>query len=534
VLNIKQLLFDNPKPFIIREIKFHPQEFSMKTSRFEVLSPAEVQAVHDASMEVLSTVGIKVDYVVAQRIFKGAGAQVDEQRQVIHLPERLVMDAVSQAPRHFMLHGGAAREHNQFSVQVGDRSPTADWEPVFAALGTPTAILDLETGQRRPTTLADLERHIQLIDACQHIHGSQMDVWANDLPMTVIHTEAIWAWAHNSRKPFGMGCYGYRPTLDMMEMMAIAAGGKQVLEEQPRFFGICSTVSPLQMTQIQLEGMLICAEYGQPVAMSPEGIAGISAPATLAGLLVQENANILAHAALAQLFRPGTPVLYGTVSTIPNMRNGTVALGSVETGLITAASAQMARFYGLPCRSVGATTDAKYEDYQAGFERFATLLPAVLAGVDYITCAGTLDSSMLESDALLMLDDEICGAALRIARGIEVNENTLALDAIHEIGFAGNYITAEHTLANFRQEHFLPQFLVREPYESWEKGGSKTALDNARAKAQAMLSSHQPVVLNPAIEEALEEYRQQVAGRSMDEFFAFESVDKQDLFSEYH
>ncbi len=117
-------------------------------------------------------------------------------------------------------------------------------------------------------------------------------------------------------------------------------------------------------------------------------------------------------------------MLYGTVSTIANMRNGTVALGAVETGLITAGSVQLAQFYGMPCRSVGSTTESKKEDYQAGFERFATLLPAVLGGVDYITCAGTLDSSMLESDALLVMDDEICGAALRMRRGIEVNETT--------------------------------------------------------------------------------------------------------------
>lgn len=506
----------------------------MKTSRFEVLSQVEVQRIHDASMEVLSEVGIKVDYAVARRIFAQAGAQVDEQRQVVQLPESVVMDAISKAPGSFRLFGGAGNKSEPFSIRVGNRNPSASSNPVFAALGTPTAVIDLESGKRRPTELADLVRHIQLIDSCQHIHGSQMDVWSNDLPMTVIHTEAIWAWAHHSRKPFGMGCYGYRPTLDMMEMMAIAAGGKQALKDQPRFFGICSTVSPLQMTQIQVEGMLICAEYHQPVAMSPEGIAGMSAPVTLAGLLVQENANILAHLALAQLFRPGTPALYGTVSTIPNMRNGTVALGSVETGLITAASAQMARFYGLPCRSVGATTDSKLEDYQAGFERFATLLPAVLSGVDYITCAGTLDSSMLESDALLVLDDELCEAALRISRGIEVDDNTLALDAIREIGFDGNYITADHTLANFRKEHFLPQLLVRQPYETWEKEGSRTAFDHAREKAKGMLSSHQPVILEPAIERELDSFRQHVASRSMDDFFSFEAVEKQDLFSDFN
>jgi trimethylamine--corrinoid protein Co-methyltransferase len=472
-------------------------------------------------MEVLAGVGVKCDYAAARQIFADAGAQVDDEAQCVRLPEEMVMQAVARAPKSFHLYGADGK----FNIEVGGG------ETVFAALGTPISSLDLETGQRRPSTLQDLVHHIQLIDSCQHIHNTQMDVWPNDIPMTTIHSEAIWAWAHNSRKPFGMGCYGYRPTLDMMEMMAIAAGGKQEVQQRPRFFAICSTVSPLQMTQLQLEGMLICADYGQPVTMAPEGIAGLSAPVTLAGLLVQENANILAHITLAQLFRPGTPVLYGTVSTIANMRNGTVALGAVETGLITAGSVQMAQFYGLPCRSVGSTTEAKREDYQAGFERFATLLPAVLGGVDYITCAGTLDSSMLESDALLVLDDEICGAALRMRRGIEVNENTLAMDVIRKVGFSGSYITEKHTMKNFRSEHFMPQLLVREPYETWEKAGAKSALDNAREKARQLLASHKPVELEPHLEQELNSYRRQVAERPIEEFYKYEVAELQDLFT---
>jgi trimethylamine--corrinoid protein Co-methyltransferase len=282
---------------------------------------------------------------------------------------------------------------------------------------------------------------------------------------------------------------------------------------------------------MQLEGLLICAEYGQPLAMSPEGIAGATAPATLAGLLVQENANILAHITLAQIYRPGTPVLYGTVSTIANMRLGTVALGSVETGLITAGAAQMARFYGLPCRSVGAVTESKLEDYQAGFERTATLLPAVLAGVDFITCAGTLDSSMLESDALLVLDDEICGALLRMARGVEVNATTMAMDAIRKVGFTGNFLTERHTVENYRKEHFIPRLLPREPYETWVKAGSKTALESAREKAHQILAAHRPIDLDPGIEAQLQDFRQQVSERPIEAFYQHESIEYQDLLN---
>ena len=374
----------------------------MKTARFEVLSQAEVERIHAASMEILAEVGVKVNYKKAREVFREAGAAVDEGTLAVKLPEKLVRWAVDQTPKQFSLFGIDA----EFCLDIGPDQA----EPIFAGLGTPTRIIDLNDGAVRMAGKQDMIDHIILIDACEHIHNSQMDIWPDDILMTTIHSEAIWAWAHNSHKPYGMGCYGYLPTWDMMRMMAIAVGGKEELQKRPRFFAICSVVSPLQMDQAQAEGLLICAEYGQPVTCAPEAIAGTTAPVTLAGLVAQENAAILAHITLAQIFRPGTPVFYGTVSTTANMRYGTVTLGSPETGLITAASAQMARYYGLPIRSVGGTTDSKREDLQAGFERMGTLLPAVLAGVNLITCAGTLDGTMLESHALLMLDDEICRA----------------------------------------------------------------------------------------------------------------------------
>jgi trimethylamine--corrinoid protein Co-methyltransferase len=220
-------------------------------------------------------------------------------------------------------------------------------------------------------------------------------------------------------------------------------------------------------------------------------------------------------------------VLYGTVSTIANMRLGTVALGAVETGLITAGAAQMARYYGLPCRSVGAVTESKREDLQAGLERVGTLLPAVLAGVNFITCGGTLDGTMLESDALLMLDDELCGMALRMARGIEVDDDSVALDLITEVGFSDNYLDKDHTARCFRKEHFIPKLLPREPYDAWEKAGSRSALDRAKEQVRQCLANHQPRKLDAAMEQELDEMRQMIAGRPLDDFYLHEMEDRQ-------
>jgi trimethylamine--corrinoid protein Co-methyltransferase len=490
----------------------------MRANHFEVLSQTEIERIHAASMEILSEIGIKVEYGKARQLFLEAGAQVDQETSAVRIPESLLMTLLKSAPSSFTLYGNDP----DVQVEVGGDSVT------FAGLGTPTHILDIDTGERREVVLADVYRHIKIINALTHIHNSQMDIWPSDIPMTTIHAEAILAWARHSRKSFGMGCYGFLPTLDMMRMMGIAAGGKEELRARPRFFTICSVNSPLQMIQMQAEGLLICAEYGQPLAMSPEAIAGSTAPATLAGLLAQQNANILAHIALAQIARPGTPVLYGTVSTITNMRLGTVALGSVETGLITAASAQLARHYGLPCRSVGGATDSNVEDYQAGFERIATLIPAVLSGVNFITCGGTLDATMLESHLLLALDDELCGMVLRMAEGIRVDDESLAMDVIRKVNFSGNYLTESHTRQHFRQEHYMPQLLVREGYDAWEKEGSRTALDRARERVHEILDNHQPVDMDPQVEAGLQEYLELTNTRSYEDYVKWEDESQQD------
>jgi trimethylamine--corrinoid protein Co-methyltransferase len=487
----------------------------MKPAYFEVLSPAEVQQIDGASMNILESLGLRVDLKKARDAFQEAGAQVDEASHSVRIPEKLVHRAIDQAPRQFTLYGGDP----DFRLEIGTDKVN------FAALGTPTKIFDTETGELRPTTMEDVRNHLRLLDGLDHIDNSQMDIWPTDIPMTTIHVEAIRAWAQNSRKSFGLGCYGAMASEDMMRMMAIAVGGKEELKKRPRFFGICSVMSPLQMIKLQIEGMFLFAEYGQPMAMSPEAMAGATAPATLAGLLTQQNAEILAHITLAQIIAPGTPVLYGTVSTIADMATGNVALGAIETGLITAGAAQLARYYGIPCRAVGGATDAKTLDLQCMLERTSTLLPAVLAGAHFITCGGTLESTMTESQPLLVLDDELCGLILRLARGIEVNDETIALDLLKEVGWQGHYLDQLHTAQHYRREHYLPRLLRRDSREVWEGKGSKTALDLARERVRDLLAKHEPRQLDPAVEKEMQEYMAMVSRRTVTDFEAAEWED---------
>jgi trimethylamine--corrinoid protein Co-methyltransferase len=319
-----------------------------------------------------------------------------------------------------------------------------------------------------------------------------------------------------------MGAYGVMATKDMMEMVSLVMGGKDNIKDKHPFMTIVSIHSPLATAQIQLEGLMILAEYGQPALVSPEAMAGTTAPVTLAGLLVQHNAEVLSHIVMAQVVNPGTPVMYGSVSTIAEMRRGTVALGSVETSMITTGSAQMAHFYNIPCRAVAGATEAKTMDIQCGLEREQSMILGAMGGANYITCVGTIESTTAGTHELAVIDNEIIGMVERAIRGIEVNDNNLALDVIRRVGPGGNYLMEEHTQMNFRNEHFIPKLADRNSREIWEQQGNKEMTDYAREEAKRILSEHEPKDLDPGLSKELDEFVDMVSKRSIDDFEAAE------------
>jgi trimethylamine--corrinoid protein Co-methyltransferase len=223
----------------------------------------------------------------------------------------------------------------------------------------------------------------------------------------------------------------------------------------------------------------------------------MTAPATLAGLLSQTNAEILSGIVIAELFKPGAPILYGSVATVMDMRTGAAAFGAVELGMVNIAAAQLARYYNLPSRGTGGATEAKIPDIQAGFEKAMTLSMAALAGMNFIyDAAGSLESSLTASFEQAVIDDEICGALSRAIRGIDVSDKTLATDVIAAVGPGGEFLSQRHTLENVQREHYIPKILSREKWEVWEKGGSKGLWETAREEARKILEKHQPEPLD--------------------------------------
>lgn len=485
----------------------------MKASRFQVLNKKEIAQIHEGSLAVLMKKGVKVEAQDLRDLFRQRGADVDDSEQVVRIPQEIVLWAIEQAPKAFTIYGFNKR----FKAKISTRSCH------FCGLGTPVNMLDSK-GNYTPTTLEDLRKHLILIDDLEHLTNDQMDLWPNDIPMTTIHVESIRLWARECRKPFGCGTLGYLACKDMMDMCAMVLGGMNELLERPRMVGITSIVSPLRIDTSQGHGMKVYVEHNQPVILAPESMAGTTAPVTLAGLLVQHNAEVLAHITLAQIIKPGAPVLWGTVSTVADMRTGNVALGSFETGLITAACAQLARFYDIPSRGVGASTDSKLLDIQCGFERMMNLYAAYMSGINYITCAGTLERTVTGSHELMVLDNELASMLKRVGQGIKVNPETLAVDLISNLGWDQNYMDQMHTAEHFRSELHLSNLIDHSGRDAWQAAGSKSLMDVCTEKVEEIVAKHKPNRLKAGLEAEMQRFIDQVAARPIEEFYKYEGL----------
>ncbi len=484
-----------------------------------VLSKDEVQTMHSASLKILSTVGIKIDSKDTRDLLQKNGAEIDENSNFVRFSESLVVEQLKKVPDSFKLHG----PDGSFNFEVNTNSTQ------FATIGTPVKIYDPnhKNGIRK-TVMEDTIKQIRIVDSLEHVMCSHVDVWPHDVKYTATHAHAMYQWAKNTRKPYGLGCLGKLASQDMMNIGSIIVGGENELIKRPRLVGFFNPTSPLHFPQIMTNGFAIFAKYKQPTIVAPEALAGITAPVTLAGLIAQTTAEVVGGAVLAQLYNPGAPIFFGTVSTIGDMRTGNSALGSIETGLITAGMAQMARYYNIPSRSVGGTTDSKCFDLQNGFERFQTLFIAAQAGINYITCAGTYEETLVEALELLVIDDDLIGMIKRALEGIDVNEDTLGLEIIKKVATSKekgvNFLGEKHTMKYMKKELYFPKLIDRNRRTTWRKKGSKDIIARAREKVEQMLKTHQLPELSADIESQLLDYIKKVEARSLDFYKQAEGI----------
>jgi trimethylamine--corrinoid protein Co-methyltransferase len=459
----------------------------------ELLTSRDIEQIHLTSMKLLTNVGVRFPEDEAIAIFRKHGVKTEG--HIIYLTEEQGMEAVEAAPAQFTLHS----RNSDRSVTVGDG------EPVFVpAYGAPFMV-DLEVGKRMPT-LEDYHNLARIGHMLpnQDLSGHLM-VEPSDVPSGTAHLQMLHACMVHSDKPFMGSTHGRVGARHTLEMASILFG--EEIGQRPVTIGLINSLSPLGYSGEMVEALMEYARCRQPVLIALLAMAGSTGPITLAGVLAQQNAEILAGVTLAQLISPGTPVIYGSTSTNILMKTGALSIGSPELALIVTATAQMARYYGLPSRGGGALTDANGPDAQAGLESMFGLLTAVNSGVDFVLhAAGILSSFLAFSYEKLVLDDEMCSMVRRFRRGITITPGTLAYEVIAGVGPGGNFLMEPQTIERCRTEFWQPEVYSRESLEAWVTGGRPDIRQRARQRWQGLLAEHRDPPLDGTTARQLQTY----------------------------
>jgi trimethylamine---corrinoid protein Co-methyltransferase len=458
-----------------------------------ILSDEKVERIHSAALELLRNTGMVILERKSLELLDGAGCRIDTNEQRAFFPPELIEKALSTSPRVVKLYDRLGEE----AMVLG--SGCFHTRTSSGATG----ILDLESGKRRTPTVQDAVDAARLADALPHIHGvSCMAVQPGELAVTTVDVHVMRIVLENTIKPVGYVCLNQHLIDSVLEMTATVVGGEQALSEKPIITGLAESTSPLRLVSSQLEVLRAFASRGLPLTLHAHPMAGFTAPATLAGELVVTHAEILALVTLAQLTCLGTPLIYGMSSSVPDMRNGMNLSGAPEIGILGAAVARLAKLCGLPCL-VSTGTDAHAAGSQSVIERLMTLLPPALAGVDLVnlTTLGTKMSFCLEQ---LVLDDMLVSMVARLLAGIVVDEESLALDLIEQVGPGGAYLATEHTRQHHRQELLTPDLITRTSRDSVDQDSLPDLVDKARQKARQMLLEHSVPPLPEQVKEQLD------------------------------
>ncbi|MCS6993097.1 MAG: trimethylamine methyltransferase family protein [Anaerolineales bacterium] len=457
------------------------------------LSPDEIRQIHQATLEVIETVGVRFPSKRAQEIWAAHGAQVDFTTGIVKAPAHLIEAALRQAPPVYTL---AARNPQQ--------DLPLDGKHVWVGTdGCGVEIIDLYSGERRRSRLQDVEEIARVADALEAVAFHWVALSAQDKPA---HTRGLHelaaVWRNSTKHVQTESIYNAREARAAVEMATVVAGSREALRRRPVLSLMQCTAPPLAHDGGSLDAALIGAEAGLPVGFMTMSACLTTGPATLAGNLVVGNAEVISATALIQLAFPGAPVFYAAAQTASDPRSGAYTGGGPEDFLFGAAGGLLADFYNIPISMGAFATGAKQPDWQAGLENTFSTLMASIVVCDMLLGVGFLHGSRIWSYEQMLMDCEIYEIVRRVLAGIEVNRETLALDVIRAVGPGGNFLTHKHTRAHMR-ELFVPQYLDRRPYNVWEEKRDGPR-DWARARARKLVETHCPNPLDPAVARELE------------------------------
>ena len=471
--------------------KIPQPEKGLPGGQYKPLSEAQIEKIHQASLSILERTGVQVEEPQALELFDSAGAQIEGNR--VRIPPSMVEDTLAKKRSRVVL---AGRDPKNDLILEGSRVH-------IGTGGAALQVLDLETEKIRPAVLKDAAEMARIVDALDNIHFYLLPIYPTDIPEETVEISKYYAALANTTKHVQGGVYTIRGIRDVIAMSEKIMGGAEALRERPIVSFITSwMVSPLLFATDVTTLLIEVCRQGMPVVLSSAPMAGSTAPVTLAGTLAQLNAEQLAGLTLTQLVNPGCPVLIGPIPATADMRTGSYLGGAVEFGIANAAITQMAHFYEVPIYNSAGMTESKLPDIQAGIEETQSIIQVALAGSNFIHhAAGMLEDMSTIAYEQFVIDNDVLGMAMRAVRGIEVNDETLALDVIDRVGPGSHYLADPHTMEYMRTEHHFPSEVInRQGRDEWEADGSKDARTRAQEIARDLLASHQPDPIDPEID----------------------------------
>ena len=462
----------------------------MASIHVKILSDAEIQTIHNAGLSVLKKTGIMIRHDEILKLVAEAGAKVDKDSKIAHLSEQLVMDCIAKAKKQYILHGR--------DVQCTARFGYGD----LVLMSSPGQYgwVDSQTGRFRSATIQDARDAICLGDALPNITIVGSMAQPEEVSETYREVFLTAELVKGTCKPTRTWVFNRRTARYVLEIYRTIAGGEAALREHPMTEAFLEPISPLQLPHDGLDAMIEFIQAGQPVNIGPMAMASGTAPATLAGTLAQENAEILAAIVISQLLQPGTPVTYGGIPHIMDPATGICSFGSPEQMLMATACVQMGRFYGFPVYINVGLTDAKVLDIQAGIEKGSSMMLGALAGADTFGHAGICGTDHGASLVWLAIDDELMAYVKRIVHGFEVNTETIATEVVDTVGPAGTFLAEEHTVRHFRDQLWLPgKAWTRASWDAWEKEGRNSMADRIQKKVEHITATHKVKPLDEAL-----------------------------------
>ena len=477
----------------------------------ELISPEQVEQLHAASMRILEEVGLDFLDAEALDLWEQAGAKVDRAAHHVWLDRGLVMEAVAKAPPSFTWRA----RNPERNVFVGENAIT------FGPNGGMAYATDLDKG-RRPGTMEDFENFLRLSQMCNVLHFACWEqVTPQDVPVSIRHLRRLASAIALTDKALMEAAHGSIISADNVALAQIAFGDDpstsfgsaqdgrsgRSLADGPIIGDVINVNSPLRYDARMLGGLITYARAGQVCFITPFILAGVMSPISIAAALAQQNAEALAGVALTQIVNPGAPVIYGGFTTNVDMKSGSPAFGTPEGAWALLVGAQLARHYRLPYRGSGSLTTSKVPDAQAAYETQWTIWPCVLAHTNLIMHAvGWLEGGLTASYEKFIIDAESLAMFYHFLDGFTIDDETLALDMIAEVGPGGHHFGTPHTQARYSTEFYQSFLSDRLGYETWLAGGGLDAAQRAYAIWNDLLAQYEPPPLDPGIKEALDDY----------------------------